>query len=229
MKPMKKLTSTLKTVFSTPVLVAVLLGIVAAVAPDLVLAQYYGGPGILGGISHAEQIGGVSTLSIRDIILNLLLAVLIFMGLAAVVVIVIAGIMLVISVGDEQAKEKAKKIITYAIIGLILIAIAAGIVNIIIGATGGANIFGPVPTLNGTATGTDIRVVIRDILTTVLGFMALAAVVVIVIAGILMVVSLGDEQAKDRAKRIILYAVIGLFIILFARAIVKLVEFSVTN
>ncbi|MBT4119858.1 MAG: hypothetical protein HOE29_02985, partial [Candidatus Peribacter sp.] len=166
---------------------------------------------------------------IRDIILNLLLAVLIFMGLAAVVVIVIAGIMLVISVGDEQAKEKAKKIITYAIIGLILIAIAAGIVNIIIGATGGANIFGPVPTLNGTATGTDIRVVIRDILTTVLGFMALAAVVVIVIAGILMVVSLGDEQAKDRAKRIILYAVIGLFIILFARAIVKLVEFSVTN
>ena len=44
-----------------------------------------------------------------------------------------------------------------------------------------------------------------------------------------MVVSLGDEQAKDRAKRIILYAVIGLFIILFARAIVKLVEFSVTE
>ncbi|MDP7069449.1 MAG: hypothetical protein QF815_02885, partial [Candidatus Peribacteraceae bacterium] len=133
---------------------------------------------------------------------------------------------LVISVGDEQAKEKAKKIILYALIGLFIIAIAAGIVTIIVEATGGGSIFGPVPELGNTG-GTDIRAVVLNILTTVLSYMALIAVVVIVIAGILMVISLGDEQAKDRTKRIILYTIIGLFIILLARALVKFIEFTI--
>lgn len=222
---MTKILSLITLVFSRPVVAAALLGVVAAVIPDIVAAQFYGGPGIVGGIDHAENIGGVSRDDIRDIILNLLLAVLLFMGLAAVVVIAIAGIYMVISVGDETAKDKTKKIITYAVFGLIIIGIAAGIVTIIIDATGGGSIFGPVPDLGNTG-GSDIRVVILNILFTVLSFMALAAVVVIVIAGILMVVSLGDETAKDRAKRIIFYAVIGLVIILIASAIVRIVESS---
>jgi uncharacterized membrane-anchored protein YitT (DUF2179 family) len=223
---MTKLTSTLKAVSVSPIVRTVLLGMLAAIVPELVAAQFYGGPGIVGGITHAEAIGGVSGSDIRAIVLNLLLAVLLFMGLAAVVVIVIAGISLVISVGDEQAKEKAKKIILYALIGLFIIAIAAGIVTIIVEATGGGSIFGPVPELGNTG-GTDIRAVVLNILTTVLSYMALIAVVVIVIAGILMVISLGDEQAKDRTKRIILYTIIGLFIILLARALVKFIEFTI--
>lgn len=225
---MKKLTSLIKPLFSQSVVLAALLGVVAAIAPDIVAAQFYGGPGIVGGIEHAEAIGGVSGDDIRVIILNLLLAVLLFMGLAAVVVIVIAGIWLVVSVGDEQAKEKAKKIIIYAIAGLIVIAIAAGLVTIIIEATGGTSIFGAVPDLGNTGSG-DIDEVVTNILLTVISYMALAAVVVIVIAGIYMVISLGDEQAKDRAKKIILYAIIGLFIILLASAIVRLIDSSVSN
>jgi hypothetical protein len=223
---MTKILSTLKPVFSSPIVLATLLGIFATIVPDLVLAQIYGGPGIVGGITHAEAIGGVSRDDIRIIILNLLLAVLLFMGLAAVVVIVIAGIGLVVSVGDEQAKEKAKKIIIYALAGLIVIAIAAGVVTIIVDATGGGTIFGEVPDL-GIAGGVDIRETIRSILVAVLGFMALIATVVIVIAGISMVISLGDEQARDRAKRIILYTIIGLFIIVIARALVKFVDLTI--
>lgn len=225
---MKKITSLIKPLFSQPVILAALLGIVAAIAPDIVIAQFYGGPGIVGGIEHAEAIGGVSGDDIEDIILEILLAVLLFMALAAVVVIVIAGITLVVSVGDEQAKEKAKKIIIYALAGLIIIAIAAGIVTIFIEATGGTSIFGEVPDLGNTG-GKDIDEVVTSILSTVISYMALAAVVVIVIAGIYMVISLGDETAKDRAKKIILYAIIGLFIILFASALVKIVESTVLN
>ncbi|PIR53517.1 hypothetical protein COU76_00535 [Candidatus Peregrinibacteria bacterium CG10_big_fil_rev_8_21_14_0_10_49_10] len=66
-----------------------------------------------------------------------------------------------------------------------------------------------------------IRERVVTIIKTVLSFMALAAVVVIVIAGILMVFSGGEEEAKDRAKRIIFYAVIGLIIILLAQGIVQ--------
>ncbi|MAE68230.1 MAG: hypothetical protein QF793_03460 [Candidatus Peribacteraceae bacterium] len=223
---MTKLISNIKAVSSSSILLGALLGIFAAIMPELVAAQFYGGPGIVGGITHAEAIGGVTGQEIRQIVLSLLLAVLLFMGLAAVVVIVIAGIWLVVSVGDEQAKEKAKKIILYALVGLIIIALAAGIVTLIINATGGGGIFGPVPTL-GNADGTDIRATVRRILRTVLGFMALIAVIVIVIAGISMVISLGNEQAKDRAKRIILYTIIGLFIILLARALVGLIDSTV--
>lgn len=69
----------------------------------------------------------------------------------------------------------------------------------------------------------DVRSTIIRIVQSVLSFLALAAVIVIIIAGIMLIVSLGNEEQKDRAKRIIFYALIGLVIVLFARVIVGLV------
>ncbi|MCB9808631.1 hypothetical protein H6770_05270 [Candidatus Peribacteria bacterium] len=205
------------------ILTPLLLGIVCAVVPDLALAQFYNGPGIVGGITAAEAVGGIAGNDIRTVVLNILLALLLFMGLAAVVVIVIAGIWLVLSLGDESAMDRAKKIILYTIAGLILIALASALVMFLITATGGTSIFGEVPNL-GAAGGTDIRATVTAILKSILNFMALIAVVVIVLAGIYMVVSLGNETAIERAKRMILYVVIGLIVILLARAIVGLVS-----
>jgi hypothetical protein len=54
-------------------------------------------------------------------------------------------------------------------------------------------------------------------------------VVVIVIAGIRLVVSSGDEGAVDKAKKTILFAVIGLIIILLANAIVSIVANIATS
>lgn len=71
--------------------------------------------------------------------------------------------------------------------------------------------------------GTNIRTVITQVLSTVLTYLALFAAIVIVIAGIRLIFSQGDETAKDEAKKAILYAVIGLLIILFAKAIVTFV------
>ncbi len=69
----------------------------------------------------------------------------------------------------------------------------------------------------------DVRTTIINILSQVLSFLALAAVITIIIAGIILIVSLGNEESKDRAKRIIFYTLIGLTIVLFARVIVGLV------
>jgi uncharacterized membrane protein len=55
------------------------------------------------------------------------------MALVAVVFIVIAGIRLVISQGEEAEKDKAKKTIFFVIIGLVLILLAQGIVAFIAG------------------------------------------------------------------------------------------------
>lgn len=84
-----------------------------------------------------------------------------------------------------------------------------------------AQLFGPVPDVGGT-TG-DVRSVVIDILKRVLEFMALIAVIFIVIAGIRLVVSQGDEGAKDTAKKTILYVIVGLVIIVLARTIVEFI------
>jgi hypothetical protein len=202
------------------VLLAIVTGFLVGIFPEVVTAQIYGGPGIVGGIAQAQSILGVSNGDLRGTILSLLLVALSFMALAALVVIVIAGIYMVLSLGEESAKDKAKKIIGYAIGGLIIIALAAAIVGIIITATNGTGLFGPLP---AWPTGTDPRAVILGVLLGVLLFMGLAAVVVIVIAGIMLVLSLGNESVLEQVKRIILYAVIGLIIIALAAAIVTFI------
>lgn len=75
----------------------------------------------------------------------------------------------------------------------------------------------------GEADAEGIRTTITNILKAVLNFLALIAVVVIVIAGIRLIISQGEEEAKEKAKKTILYALIGLIIVLFSRVIVGLV------
>lgn len=88
----------------------------------------------------------------------------------------------------------------------------------------GAGAFGgPIPAIPGTPTGAsgdDIRNTILKALTFVLNFLALAAVVFIVVAGIRLIVSQGEEEQKNKAKKTILYVIIGLLVVLFARVIV---------
>lgn len=80
-----------------------------------------------------------------------------------------------------------------------------------------------VPGLPNATDPSGIRRIITTILTTVLNFLALIAVVVVIIAGIRLIVSQGEEEAKEKAKKTILYALAGLVIVLFARVIVSLV------
>jgi hypothetical protein len=68
-----------------------------------------------------------------------------------------------------------------------------------------------------------IREAILNILFRVLSFVGLIAVVVIVIAGIMLVISGGDEQQKDKAKKIIIYTIVGMLVIGFASAFVGFV------
>lgn len=85
------------------------------------------------------------------------------------------------------------------------------------------NTLGPVPDIGGNPNSTSIRATILNVLQTVLNFMALLAVVMIVIAGIRYVFSQGEQEATDKARKTIVFAVIGLIIILLASAIVSFV------
>lgn len=59
-------------------------------------------------------------------------------GVLAVVAFVIAGILYLTSAGDEDQAEKAKEVIKYAIIGLVVALLGLIIVNAITGLTGAA-------------------------------------------------------------------------------------------
>ncbi len=83
----------------------------------------------------------------------------------------------------------------------------------------------PDPTdISGLSSGTDIKQVIADILVKILDFILIIAVVYVVVAGIRLIVSGGDEGEKDKAKTTIIYVIVGIIVVLFARVIVTFVN-----
>jgi len=75
--------------------------------------------------------------------------------------------------------------------------------------------------------GTDPRGKIRSTVTmivvAVLDFLALVALIVVIIAGIRIITSQGDESAVTSGRKTIIYALIGLLVVLLARVIIALV------
>lgn len=74
--------------------------------------------------------------SFRQIILNIVNFILYFLGLIAVIMVIYGGITYVTSAGNQESVEKAKKIIMYAIIGIIIVLISFALVNTIISGAG---------------------------------------------------------------------------------------------
>lgn len=125
------------------VLASILLGSTLWL-PQAALASVFNGGGLQGGIGIAGQIEGPLDSSgsgpdaIRNPIVSLLNTVLSFLALAAVITIIIAGLYLIFSNGNEDAKGKAKTIILYTIIGLLIIFFA----RLIVGLFNNGTIFG---------------------------------------------------------------------------------------
>lgn len=66
----------------------------------------------------------------------------------------------------------------------------------------------------------DPREEVTDAVRLVITFLALAAVITIISAGIFFIVGLGSDTSIQRGKKIILYTILGLAIVFFARLIV---------
>jgi hypothetical protein len=77
----------------------------------------------------AGTLGGNDLVGAVVFIVNWLL---VLAALAALVFLIIGGIRYIVSQGEEEAAEKAKNTILYAIIGLIVIGLSAVVVNFIV-------------------------------------------------------------------------------------------------
>ncbi|MDD5103886.1 MAG: hypothetical protein PHX93_05850 [Candidatus Peribacteraceae bacterium] len=86
-----------------------------------------------------------------------------------------------------------------------------------------AQALGDANEINVGGGGENLQGTIINITMKVLGFVSLIAVVVIIIAGIWLIVGLGSDASKETAKKIVIYTIIGLILILAARAIVMFV------
>lgn len=81
--------------------------------------------------------------------------------------------------------------------------------------------FGEIPDTGG---GGDIHQAITDVIFGILTFLGIIAVLVIVVAGIRLIVGGADEGQREKARNMVLYAIIGLILILLAGAIVQWVQ-----
>lgn len=93
-------------------------------------------PDVIGGVTGGET----NARELARTILNFLLG---FLGFLAVIMIIYGGFRYMTAGGEEQGLDSAKKIILYAIVGIIVILLSFAIVNTV---------------LKGAATGTDTGV-----------------------------------------------------------------------
>lgn len=145
----------------------------------------------------------------------------------AVLMIIISGVRAILTVGTDQGITNLRRTVFSVVAGIILIGAKIILTESIVGDQTGTSVFvGPITTAIGLTDAPDpvgIIATIVDAATIVVGFMALAAVVVIVIAGIFMVLNKGDQEVATRTRNLIIRVVVGLVIIAISLGLVKVV------
>lgn len=105
--------------------------LLSTLLPDLSLATSM--------IDDSDNIGAVSAATggegdLKDLIQTILNYFLGFLGFVATVMVIYGGILYVTSAGNDDNVGKAKKILLYAAIGIVIILISFALINTILGA-----------------------------------------------------------------------------------------------
>lgn len=112
------------------VLASTLLTVDPALAGSLIDSS--DAPSAISGATGGE--GDFKTLANR--IINFFLG---FLGFISILMVIYAGILYVTSAGNDESVGKAKKILLYAVIGIIVIFLSFALVNTILGAASGGS------------------------------------------------------------------------------------------
>lgn len=122
-------------------------------------------------------------------------------GLIGVVMIVYSGFLYITSLGNPQKTKQALQSIIYTAVGFTIAILARSIAQFIL------------PKVAGQ---TSVQGLVTEGIATFTWVIGIAALIVMIIAGILYVVSVGEPQKTKTAKDAILYAAVGLVVALIA-------------
>lgn len=139
----------------------------------------------------------------------------------ALIIIVIMAIKLVSTANDEEA-GKAKTTLIVGVIGLLVIQVAdSAVKKMFFGEQGEA--FEDIATTEIYAKETVSY--LRGIIGLVEIFVGAVAVLVIVVRGFLLITSVGDEEGVTKAKKHIMYALVGIAVVVLSEVVVRGVIF----
>ena len=85
-------------------------------------------------VNQIQSVGGNNDDDLSGSITNIINAIVVSLGIVAVIIIIIGGITYMTSQGDAGKVKKAKDTILYGVIGLIIVVLAFAITNFVIGA-----------------------------------------------------------------------------------------------
>ncbi len=141
-------------------------------------------------------------------------------GLVALIFIIIGGIMYILSMGNIERMERAKKTITYAIAGFAIVIAAPSFLKEITSILGGKSLGISGPTLQEILTG---------VLRFLLSILGLLSIISTMIGAILILTAYGNEEKIEIGKKTVKYSVIGTTIALGSLLIVKQIVVLLTT
>jgi hypothetical protein len=173
-------------------------------------------------VPKVDKNGGGLPAFIFRIVLNIIEIALQLVAYAAAGYLIYGGFKYLTSAGSADRVVAGRKIILNAIVGLVISFMSVAIVNLVT-----SNIDAPAGKCNTSAgdkidpncvgiSKVDSNKAVEGVLTTVYYAAGAASVIVIIVSSIFYVISQGDPAKTKRAKDGILYAVVGLVIVLVA-------------
>ena len=203
----------IKTITLTAIFSFICLGF-----PDAVHAQGSFSAGITAAQGWAWGTGGLSALAINTIILNITSFLVGLVSFLALLGIVVGGIMYVVSIGNEQRTAQAKKVISYSLIGLLVVLARWLFAEQVFLWTGTA-----VPAAITPPAGLTFTLIINNIISFIQALISIVATLLVIIGGFMYLTSAGDDQKTARAKKTIFTALAGLLIAIISGTLTNII------
>ena len=140
-------------------------------------------------------------------------------GIAALFI-VVNGYQYVLAAGNPEKLEKAKMGLTWAITGFILAISAYAIVLLMQQTLGSKQTVADFTNPDGPSTAGNV---LTGLIQLVLAFGGAAAILFMILGGYRYVTSQGNPELADKAKKTLLYSVIGLTVVMGSYALLRLV------
>lgn len=188
-----------------------IIGLIVIMISDVMIKQVFFGE--MGEVYRSEADAQLAAERGTEQIRGLYNFIEVFVGVVAVLMIVIAGFRLVVQGSNEETLAKAKKQVAYAAAGIMVIGLSELVVKDIVFPKQGSQ-------LSDVNKANELIVTITNFASS---FIATIAVAILMYAGVLYVTAAGDESKTEKAKKMFGQAVIGILIALAAYGVVNTV------